>query len=242
MIPVVFSTYFRQVVSPPVLHFPMPPLAPLAPFPQRSGTQRPTNETTSDPLDATRYFIPASDEEEAISPIEGKKPELHIDISGPSSSSSYASDAPPTPTTPIHQTHHHHPSSPLASVSSLPSSPDRTRRTSTSSTTTTTSVRSAAILNSTSTWTTRLGRTLGAEAAELFKIDKLSRMGHETLFMHLHQAAGMVLGAREAMWGELLRRLRARDPALARFGWGAPGAVEAEWRERFDAYVARYER
>src|ERR1700722_6961916 len=35
VLPVYFTTYFRQVILGPVINFPMPPLPPLQPLPQR---------------------------------------------------------------------------------------------------------------------------------------------------------------------------------------------------------------
>lgn len=72
-------------------------------------------------------------------------------------------------------------------------------------------------------------------------MDRLTMLGNETLFMHLYVAAGMVLGAREAMWEELVKRVEGRDAGLAKYGWGEEEYELLESRAKFDALVRRYE-
>lgn len=72
-------------------------------------------------------------------------------------------------------------------------------------------------------------------------MDKLTKLGNETLFMHLYQATRMVLGTKEAMWEELYKRIDAKDPTLAKYGWTTE-YTEWESREKFDTLLDEYEK
>ncbi|KAL4242566.1 hypothetical protein ABKN59_011767 [Abortiporus biennis] len=59
ILPVHFSSVFRNVTSPPLLHFTMPPMAPLPPVTGQTPAPQVTENTiTSNPLDPNSYFMP----------------------------------------------------------------------------------------------------------------------------------------------------------------------------------------
>lgn len=268
ILPLYFNATFRQVVSPPVLHFPMPPLAPLPPFPKWALNPIATSETTSDPSDPTLYFVPISEPSEfsdsgstdttATGISDGSEASLVTPPSSPlgvssRSPSKWDTDAhlPPTPASPV-----------LIQKASVIASEDdaaRSRSNSNSSVRSTTSAasssasgtssqgsrtraRSSAILQTEST--TRLG---GDETASLFRMEVISQMGPEALFMHLRHASVLVLAMREAMWDVLRECAVGRRPELAELGFvrserelqGAPGRLDS-FRALFDGLMDRY--
>ncbi|KIP07956.1 hypothetical protein PHLGIDRAFT_127310 [Phlebiopsis gigantea 11061_1 CR5-6] len=238
ILPANFNTAFRHVLSPPILHFPSPPLAPLAPFPKCTTPSSFPTETSSNPNDIGQYFVPSAANADFVHPPSPLSITTKLSQVAQSVPASPTALSPPgsqsTPTSPRLQRASSIVSLDLATRSRSPSSSARA----TPATSRSPSVgRSAAVLNTANT--TRIG---GEDTADLFKIDRLMMLGNETLFMHLYIAVGKVLGAREAMWGELVKRVEARDAALARYGWGAEDYELQQSRAKFDALVRQYER
>ena len=219
----------------------MPPLAPLAPFP-KWAVQPPSGEVmTTDPLDIDQYFVPVSEDNSTHREITPLTIDTNVVRDTTYSTLSSPTDSQSRPTSPTSTTSPTQRASSISSAdrarrlrrdSSIPSSPNAHRSSSAKST----RARSAVVL--TTNTTTRLG---GENTGDLFKIDKLMRLGNETLFMHLYIATQMVLGTKEAMWEELYKRIDARDVGLRKYGWGADDYGERESRERFDTLVSRYE-
>ncbi|EKM55896.1 uncharacterized protein PHACADRAFT_184637, partial [Phanerochaete carnosa HHB-10118-sp] len=274
ILPLYFNATFRHVISPPILHFPMPPLAPLPPFPQWALNPIATGKTTSDPLDATLYFVPVSepletsDSESVQTTVTGGSekndsapimPPFSSDVDVPRSPANSASfpQPPPTPVSPLliqrasailaEDDIVRSRSGSNSSVRSTVSAMSSTSGVSSASPTTRTPshgarVRSSAILQTGST--TRLG---GDDTAALFRMDVISCMGPEVLFMHLRHASQLVLAMREAMWDVLRECIVAKRHELVHFGF-----VESErelqdvedrvpeFRRLFDGLMNRY--
>lgn len=83
---------------------------------------------------------------------------------------------------------------------------------------------------------------LGGEAVTaLFRVDRLLKMGDSALFMHLYQASRMVFAAKEAMWDELMARVEAQDHRLTCHGWKLGEDYNAkESRRKFEGIFGRY--
>jgi hypothetical protein len=262
ILPNYFTSVFSKVISPPILRISMPPIAP----PTMMNSQVPpvpSSSTTSDPLDASAYFVPNSedyqpenvmvDSASSVTDDSGSVrsdttfavsvfKELHIlhdDKSSLKSGEGKVSEARPirsrldTPLDRIRTTS-------LVSDSDSSRSPSlprqRLRTSSTFSHSSPRRERPAAQL------ALQDATQLGGEAVTaLFRVDRLLKMGDGALFMHLYQASRMVFAAKEAMWDELMARVEAQDQRLRCHGWKVGDDYSAkESRRKFEGIFGRY--
>ena len=75
-------------------------------------------------------------------------------------------------------------------------------------------------------------------------MDRLTMLGNETLFMHLYVAAGMVLGAREAMWEELQSLVTSprSDVDLDKYGFYVHEDTIESMRAKYVQLLDQYKR
>ncbi|KAH9898183.1 hypothetical protein C8Q73DRAFT_390377 [Cubamyces lactineus] len=81
----------------------------------------------------------------------------------------------------------------------------------------------------------------GDHAVDLIPFDTVQAQDAHSQFMHLYRAVTFVLSTKEAMWEELAARVSAQDPALRRFGWRDEDYSEQASRARFEQAVDLYQ-
>ncbi|GJE86211.1 S-adenosyl-L-methionine-dependent methyltransferase [Phanerochaete sordida] len=235
ILPGYFSATFNHVVSPPILYFPMPPLAPLPPFPRETvlplrpapatmhlDTNLPPSSATPSPLSASTH---------STTLVNSSFNSSFASRSSESASRPSSAGLSPAPQLPTLER--------VDSISTIGSSDESIHSGTGSSLSTSPSVEKANVLPALAD----MGETVqigGSEAYELFGMEALGELDEHTLFLHLQRAVGLVYAAKEAMWEEL-RILVAQGPsALSKFGWDDSEYTEEASRERFDAMFERY--
>ncbi|EMD41936.1 hypothetical protein CERSUDRAFT_90526 [Gelatoporia subvermispora B] len=249
ILPRYFSAVFSHVVSPPVLTFPMPPLAPLEPLPSQIGAPNGIS-----PINANANFSPQP------------SPTLQIDTSEdvltsspslatPEPPSSNTNDAPVTTALPDARpedikTSKRPPS--VASTSSSMTSPSSSTSSvvpslTSSPSTSTSSACDEPRYSSTSAQSERpVLASLNAEESssiggvELFPMKELSNLDEHSLYMQLYRAAMVVFATKEAMWEELAEKVVKRDLSLRQYGWGDNDYHVESSRRKFESLMVSY--
>lgn len=214
ILPGYFSATFKHVISPPILTFPMPPLAPLPPLtreiqsPTNSVISHSTLDTFHDPSSNVKTIPSDMSSGEHPCPVPPKQPPLirpltegttccpHLIV--PEGESGSAIPSKPAP-------------GPRAGLPVLAEAGE----------------------------TVEIG---GEEAHALMVLDDNSKIDNHTMFSHLSRAAGLVWGLKEAMWDELkiLVELHRGDGGLAKYGWESDEYTESESRRKFDILWDQY--
>lgn len=231
ILPGYFSATFSHVVSPPILYFPMPPLAPLPPLPRETVLfSRPPPlpamhlDTNLLPQISSAAPSPLSASTTLISPSLGSR----SSEPGSRPSSAGLSSVPQLPTLER-----------VDSISTIGSSDESIHSGTGSSISTSPSVEKANILPALASVgdSVQIG---GSAAFQLFGMDALAELDEHTLFLHLQRAVRLVYAAKEAMWEELKLLLAQGPAALEKYGWDDSEYTEEASRERFDAMFERY--
>ncbi|KAF9502371.1 S-adenosyl-L-methionine-dependent methyltransferase [Pleurotus eryngii] len=226
VLPSYFTTYFRHVVLGPVLHFPMPPLPPLQPLPQQLP---PSSAFDTPPTDSADSKSPT------FHPVPMNRP-TSLSLSSTLSASTNATKN-----------------------SSLFSRAGRGKSSSISSNGDTSSLSSDAIDEGDSETPVRdttpvpfqryyIDRSLTEDSTSvssqpqaLFRSENLAALNERSLAMHLYRGYQTVLACQEAMWDELIDRLRNKKEELKPYGWEDDEELEAlQHRMRFERLIERY--
>ncbi|KAL0951559.1 hypothetical protein HGRIS_008241 [Hohenbuehelia grisea] len=243
VLPSYFTIYFRQVILGPVLQFPMPPLPPLQPLPQQS-TPKSTLDSLSDASGLRSSSI-------LHSTFPSTRP-MSLSFSSAVSSSTTTSNASSNP-------------------SSLFSKPGRSKSASFSSTRESSVASQPFPRKSTEkpppvppkeskppppfqkyfidASLTEDSSSVSTEPQALLHVDRLTALSERSLAMHLYRSYQSVLACQEAMWEELLDRLRNRKEELLPFGWDDDEEPDLHHHEdpdlhhrnRFERLIERYQ-
>ncbi|KAK7689159.1 hypothetical protein QCA50_007850 [Cerrena zonata] len=229
ILPVYFFATFKHVVSPPLLYFPVPPMAPLTPLAGEPPICISSCTITSDPSDPTRFFLPVP----CSPPVE----DTHsMDSSTLASYFSITSDK----FSPSSET----PSSSRTSLSSVTPTILQRIPSGISIHNDVPSTSKTPMPPSTYLFSHMAGsNVLGGEATvtELFPAREFTMLEDKSLYMQLYRAAGTVYGVKEAMWDELKKILVRGDPFLQLYGWEDDDyRYEHLSRMRFDTMFQRY--
>ncbi|PCH33930.1 hypothetical protein WOLCODRAFT_160462 [Wolfiporia cocos MD-104 SS10] len=233
-LPSYFSAHFGHVLAPPVLSIPMPPLAPLQPPPSE--------------LNAPPPLLFLAD-------LEGREKGEEIPFLPPVNVNGFMNLSVPTDSSGSTRSSADG-SSQRSSASYDGAQPQRPQRTASISSTVSTAgsdVRvpspsrspGARALVPSAELRRKDSSAIGDDTTtrELFSIDNLLALEERALNMHLLRALMLVLSVREAMWDELLARMRAGDERLCQHGFAEEHfSAEAAARAKFDALVERYEK
>ncbi|KAI0936751.1 hypothetical protein AcV5_004813 [Taiwanofungus camphoratus] len=236
-LPSYFSAWFGHVLSPPVVAFPMPPLAPLAPLPAELGVPQSTATTPSvtpeilhdgsflapPHVDSSLGFALPAGSISTIHPTSNGPGEISVSATSSSSSSHAKSCAPLLERT----------SSTTTSSSSISKSESHSSGSSKPLT------RPSMATVNLHEGSTRMG---DHNAAGLLPIDELYLLDEHSLYMQLFRAFGLVMACKEAMWEELMERVSKGDEALRGYGWEVSDYAEVQSRQRFDALVEQYQK
>ncbi|OSD03293.1 hypothetical protein PYCCODRAFT_1477156, partial [Trametes coccinea BRFM310] len=254
-VPGYFAAFFDRVLSPPVLNFSTPPLAPFAPLPGMESAvnhalQASKNGTsgtgsafsllspvlTDQTLDRSISHSPTSTQPTSVGSFKdtvSPSPSLH---SLREASANGGTNGAPRATRRNSEAHSvrsmtslgpsHSSSGSAGPGSAGPGSAKASRRPS-------------VMLFASSEESTSLG---GEHAIDLIPFDTVQAQEEHSQFMHLYRAVTFVLSTKEAMWDELCARVAARDPELERFGWREGDWSEQASRARFELAVDQYQR
>ncbi|KAI0073415.1 S-adenosyl-L-methionine-dependent methyltransferase [Panus rudis PR-1116 ss-1] len=230
ILPVYFSAIFRHVLSPPLLQFPSPPIAPLAPLPGQEK-QYPlfSDSLTSDANSPHSSFLPAPPspvEDEFLSTAFNSESLFSLENSStPSTSSTFTNLSSRKSCSSVRSTGLQR----EASASSLASETSQAKIPKRPSPATLAPLEESSILG-------------GEEAViELFPMPEFGQLEYKTLYMQLYRAAGVVFAVKEAMWEELEKLAEREDPLLRLFGWEDDEFENKVLnRRRFDAIFQRY--
>jgi len=220
VLPGYFTSVFTQVVSPPVISFPMPPFAPLTPLP---GELDSSSSDLNDELEPSTLFLPELP----------KEPRLSV--------SSVTSDTPSmdstTPT--LVNTGYISPSilqhlDPQERSPSITTNNSGESRDSSSSSKQHRQSVAAFMIHD-------MNNRIGDESVlELIPTPAISNMEEHSLFMHLYRAMGTVMAIKEAMWDELVEIVKKNSDSLMVHGWDATDFQDGMVRPKFDALFERY--
>lgn len=220
ILPNYFSASFKHVISPPVLMFPMPPLAPLPPTPHEPSPQPgrgfANSSVTLDSSHKTSSFLTAPSEEaldHQTSPTQSVSPRYPPSPLRPITQESYC--CPPYAIAPSNASHTSIPTSTSSASAHGPVHPALAEQGD----------------------TVEIG---GEEAYALYNMRSLNEIDDHTLFVHLYHAAGIVRGVKEAMWEELKALVERFDESLAQYGWRPDEYTESESRKKFEFLWDRY--
>ncbi|KAI8990481.1 hypothetical protein BD414DRAFT_535785 [Trametes punicea] len=252
-LPGYFGAFFERVLSPPVLKFSTPPLAPFAPLAVADGASKQASQAdrncTSDPGSGSVSSL--------LSPIMtgntlDRSSSLSPTSTQPTSAGSVRATISPSPSmTSLHEKHRNGVStgdnepphstrrdSEAKSEHSMVSQAGSHSSVGSGSAGAKASRRPSVMLFASSEESTSLG---GEHAIDLIPFDSLQAQEEHSQFMHLYRAVTSVLATKEAMWEELEARVAARDPELVRFGWREEDYNERASRARFELAVDQYQ-
>lgn len=82
----------------------------------------------------------------------------------------------------------------------------------------------------------------GQAAVELLPMDELRSLEEHSLYMHLQRAVTFVLSLKEAMWEELVERIKKEDLSLLSYGWTQSDFNEEIGRVKFEQMVEQFKR
>ncbi|KXN88799.1 Demethylmenaquinone methyltransferase [Leucoagaricus sp. SymC.cos] len=241
VLPSYFTTYFRQVTMGPVVHFPMPPLAPLQPLPPQIVTTyvlEPDTDTIN-PRKSTYYPTPVPmtrpmslSFSSTTSSYTNKTGVDSIFSNRPRTASS-ATTAPDSPTSYIAPSGRF-----LKNVDSKKGSTSpRTPPTPPSPSSPSQFPRNRFMLDSSLS-----EKDIASLPRHLFPSEKLHQLSSRYLAMQLYLSCQCVLGCQEAMWEELKDRIRNRRHELSPYGWDDDDELEElQNRTRFEKLIERFE-
>ncbi|KAI0375218.1 hypothetical protein BV20DRAFT_1048391 [Pilatotrama ljubarskyi] len=260
-IPGYFGAFFDRVLSPPVMNFSTPPLAPFAPLPgvnasamrnhhprSSNGSPEPSAGSMSslltplmidNVLDLSLTHSPTSTQPTSAGSIREA-------ISPSPSMSSLRQERGVNGLTNGNGNSNGHSAGPATAKSTRRDSEAKSVRSTNSHTGSHSSTHSASRANrrpsvmlfASSEDSTSVG---GEHAIDLIPFDSMQSQGEHSQFMHLYRAVTFVLSTKEAMWEELLARVEARDEELRRFGWRKEDYNEQASRARFELAVDQYQ-
>ncbi|KAF9454137.1 hypothetical protein P691DRAFT_810855 [Macrolepiota fuliginosa MF-IS2] len=235
LLPSYFSTYFRQVQTGPVVHFPMPPLAPLQPLPPQIVTTY-VFEPDTDTINArqsTYYPTPvpmARPVSRSFSSTSSYTHKTSVDstVSRRPRTASSVTTMPDSPTTLVApngflkaQLGEKEPTSP-PSPAHPPSSPPEMPK------------KQFMLDNS-------LSEEVASAPQQLFPSEQLHKLSNRYLAMQLYRSCQYVLGCQEAMWEELKDRIRNRREELSPYGWDDDDELEElQSRNKFEKLIERF--
>ncbi|XP_006454102.1 hypothetical protein AGABI2DRAFT_182094 [Agaricus bisporus var. bisporus H97] len=243
LLPGLFTSYFRQIAIAPVLHYPMPPLAPMQSLPPQIVTTyvlEPETDTLN-PHQSTIYPTPVpmtrpmslSLSSVASSHINGTRVDSMYG-SRPGTASPNTT-APESPTS--HMAPHGLPKPQTGKCSGVspptpPSSPFPTP------------------ISQMPMKQFILDEALSAgeeamshpqQSRQMFPFDRLHQLNSRYLAMQLYRCCQCILGCQEAMWEELKDRLRNRKQELIPYGWDDDDELEElQNRTKFEKLVDRF--
>lgn len=73
-------------------------------------------------------------------------------------------------------------------------------------------------------------------------MDELRSLEEHSLYMHLQRAVTFVLSLKEAMWEELVERIKKEDLSLLSYGWTQSDFNEEIGRVKFEQMVEQFKR
>lgn len=239
VLPSYFTTYFRQVTIGPVVHFPMPPLAPLQPLPPQIVTTyvlEPDTDTIN--LRQSTYYptpVPMTRPTSlSLSSATSKKARTDSNFNNRPRTASSATTAPDSPTSYIAPSGKFlkslggkkgSTSPPLPPTPPSPVSPSQMPK-------------SRFMLDSSLN-----EREIVSVPHYLFPSDKLHQLSNRYLAMQLYFSCQCVLGCQEAMWEELKDRIRNRKHDLTPYGWDDDDELEElQSRTKFEKLIERFKR
>jgi len=228
IVPIHFTSNFRQVVAAPVLHFRMPPLPPLQPLPQ--------------PLPPSAVLI--NDSEPSENPRSKSPPTTRpFSVSFSSTSSEATSNSASTGDSTLFST------SAMSEMTLTQPGTNYDRPLSSSASSTVTSGNDASpnsrkplyIVDNSVAESTLTGV---APSHSLIRLDQIDNLSERALAMQLYWSYKSVLACTEAMWEELDSRIENRPTELMKLGWDGDPELSAaeENRHKFDIMVERYEK
>ncbi|KAG2367791.1 hypothetical protein BDR07DRAFT_1326290 [Suillus spraguei] len=235
ILPIYFTSNFRQVISAPIVHFRMPTLPPLQALPQplppnallmEASLSSDRSETTSQP------HAPLTPRPFAISLSSTSSSATSKSASSGESSlfGNMESSAPSCPTTTPADC------SPYSQALSC----DTANTWSSQSRTAHVVKKPLYIVDNSTAEGTSMGVAASQSLIPLGEIDKLSE---RSLAMQLYFSYQSVLACQEAMYEELLDRTRNRTGQLTEWGWDTDQELsELESRTKFEILVDRYKR
>ncbi|TFK56638.1 hypothetical protein OE88DRAFT_1650028 [Heliocybe sulcata] len=221
VIPIYFTSTFRQVLSVPNIKFPVPPFPPPMPLPQQKYAQTLSRERSV-----------------SSRPGDESQPGTRPPSSSFSSSASLATSPSGSPLLT------HPGTSQTSFASSTLESLQREPSTSSAQSGESTPPANTSRLSATALSTADDSTPIGLESSgQLIPRDKLTqRLDDPTLTLHLYRAYQGVLGCQESMWEELKDRIRNRKESLKAFGWEDDEELEGlkQSRQKFERLIERY--
>ncbi|KII93159.1 hypothetical protein PLICRDRAFT_99692 [Plicaturopsis crispa FD-325 SS-3] len=230
VLPIYFTPYFRQVISSPVINFPMPSLPPLPPLPEQL--------ITPDPLTAN---LEAS-EEDFLNGLHNGSSSIRtrpasLSVSSTASAASTAASTNPSLLSAGHITPSA--SDTIASKASV-SMTTLNSQSSTSSDKENGSRRSRFVDGNAAADSTSLGGF--SHARLLMPVESMMQLNEErTLAMHLYHSYQSVLACQESMWEVLKDLILNKKEELVALGWDDDEELEElQSRKKFELLVDRY--
>ncbi|KIJ66297.1 hypothetical protein HYDPIDRAFT_86952 [Hydnomerulius pinastri MD-312] len=235
ILPIHFTSNFRQVISAPIVHFRMPALPPLQALPQ--------------PLPPNALLLGGDSDKSETSSQPTASPDVPptprpISVSFSSTDSRRTSNSASTGTSSLFDRSY----SVSDTTTHLTSSPGECN-----SPTSPTSVSIPGSSSKTACITKRPLYTVDSSAAEsttgtsssqsLIPLDEIDKLNESSLAMQLYWSYQCVLACQESMWEELADRMRNRQGELRELGWESDLELsELESRAKFEVLVERYKR
>ncbi|KAF8640972.1 hypothetical protein AX17_000618 [Amanita inopinata Kibby_2008] len=227
VLPGYFTSYFSQTTIGPVIHFPMPPLAPLQPMPHKIPTtpivhnldvlpvtefprpdqiQRPISLSFSSTISASTVNSAISNNSLLVTP---QRRPASVSFSSAQTTSSSWSDTVAKATSEAKKSNSHLIPDPMISFKRF-------------------------IIEDLVNVNEKAG-------TPLVPLDQLNALNERSLAMQLYRSYQSVLACQEAMWDELKYRLRNRRQELDKFGWDDDEELgELQARKKFEKLLERF--
>ncbi|KAI0652066.1 hypothetical protein C8Q79DRAFT_936021 [Trametes meyenii] len=265
-IPGYFGGFFSRVLSPPVLNFSTPPLAPFAPLPgvsdipsrilnsSRNGASDRSGSVSSllspltadGALDLSLSHSPTSTKATSAGSAKGcisPSPSVASLRNGNGTGAGNGNgngteNGDKHGNDSANSTDDNKPSRRDCEVKSVGSTTSLAGSHSSGGSANKASRRPSVLLFASSDESTSLG---GEHAVHLVPLDVMESQAEHSQFMHLYRSVTFVISTKEAMWEELMARVTAHDEELRRFGWGDADYNEQSSRARFEYAVDQYQ-
>ncbi|KAH7886106.1 hypothetical protein F5I97DRAFT_2025859 [Phlebopus sp. FC_14] len=232
ILPIHFTSNFRQVMSAPIVHFRMPALPPLQALPQ---SLPPNASLTGDSDRSDADSQPTPTPEVPPTPRAISVSFSSTDSIRTSNSASTGKSSPSDRSYAVSDTSTH-----LRSSVGECSSPASTSPGSSLKTARTVKRPLCIVDSSTAEITTGAGSNTSHSLIPLDEIDKLNET---SLAMQLYRSYQSVLACQESMWEELVDKMRNRVEELREYGWESDQELgELDSRTKFEVLVDRYKR